>query len=98
MKLSTIFPLSLAISFLASSCSSWESPSPSVTPDPKAVSETKPVEKTDIDMVARELASMSKNINDMIAKQTDFFANQKISDGRDVSQVIHKASILIKDR
>ena len=33
MKLSTIFPLSLAISFLASSCSSWESPSPSVTPN-----------------------------------------------------------------
>jgi len=75
-------------------------PTPTVVPiQPKAVSETgSSVEKkTDVMGLAKELASVSKNINDMIAKQNNFF-NDKQIEGGDVSKVISQAAELIKNR
>lgn len=79
-------------------------PSPSVQPNPKAIGETnetsvpKEVEKTNIKGMASELASISKNVNDLITKQVNFFAGKKINDAKEISSIIAYAADLIKNR
>lgn len=77
-------------------------PSPSVQPNPKAMAETNATpeakQKLDTSVMARELASMSKNINDMISKQVKFFAGKDIKDAKDITSIIATAAELIKNR
>lgn len=82
-------------------------PSPSVQPDPKAIGETeavatdKPKEgevKVSTATIARELASISKNINDMIGKQVSFFGGKNITKAEDITHIIAQAAELIKNR
>ena len=76
-------------------------PSPSVQPAPKAMKQveqaTKEKQAPNETALAHELASMSKNVNNLIEKQNAFFQGKGI-DGDSITKIIAQAAEIIKNR
>lgn len=80
-------------------------PRPNVQPNPKATEEnasTKEAEPqakgSDVNTLAMELASMCKNVKDLLAKQMTFIKQKGVKNPEEVTQIINQASNFINNR